>query len=387
MLLLKNANLYAPKAMGLNDILIGGSEILAINSSINLETNINFETIDLKGKTVVPGFIDSHVHILGGGGEGSYKTRTPEITLSTLTTAGITTVIGCLGTDSVTRSMTNLIAKSRGLSEEGITTHIYTGSYEIPVKTYTGTVKDDIVMIDKIIGVGEIAASDHRSSQPTYEEFIKVVSDARVGGMLSGKCGIVNVHIGKGKRQLELLEKMVDETEIPITQVLPTHLNRDNSLLETAIRFANKGGLIDLTTSSGPSDQNTETIKCSKGLKELLAKGVSIEQISFSSDAQGSLPIFDSDGKYIGLGVGDAQTLFGEVRSAILDEQIPIETAIQVITSNPARNLKLNSKGILAEGFDADITVLDNDLKVDSVFAMGKAMILEGKILQKGTFE
>ncbi len=387
MILLKNANVYAPAAIGINDILISGSSIVAIQPSIKLETNIGHETIDLDGKRVVPGFIDSHVHILGGGGEGSYKTRTPEITLTGLTTAGITTVIGCLGTDSVTRTMSNLVAKAHGLCEEGVTCHIYTGSYEVPVKTLTGSVREDIVLIDRIIGVGEIALSDHRSSQPDFQQFLEVVSSARVGGMLSGKCGVVNIHIGSGSRQLEFPERMVAETEIPVTQVIPTHMNRNDKLLDAAVKWAKKGGLIDLTTSITSSEQNPEFIKCSKGLARLLSKGVPVEQITFSSDAQGSLPLFDAEGRNIGLGVGDARTLYGEVRSAIFEEDIPVETAIRVITSNPARSLKLSHKGNLASGYDADLVVLDDELRIDSVFSLGRAMILGGVIKQKGTFE
>ena len=72
---------------------------------------------------------------IGGGGEGGFSTRTPEATLSDLTTAGVTTVVGTLGTDGIARDMNALLAKARGLEEEGITTYIYTGSYRLPLRT------------------------------------------------------------------------------------------------------------------------------------------------------------------------------------------------------------------------------------------------------------
>jgi beta-aspartyl-dipeptidase (metallo-type) len=94
--------------------------------------------------------------------------------LTDITKAGVTTVVGCLGTDGCTRTMSNLLAKAKGLEEEGITTYVYTGSYQVPVRTVTGSIMDDVILLDKVIGCGEIAISDHRSSQPTKEEFAKI---------------------------------------------------------------------------------------------------------------------------------------------------------------------------------------------------------------------
>ena len=122
--------------------------------------------------------------------------------------------------------MTALISKARGLEAEGITTYLYDGSYRLPLTPVTDSIIQDFLTIDKIIGIGEIAVSDHRSSQPSFEEFTRAVADARVGGMLSGKAGIVNVHLGGGKRKYELLLRTIEETEIPISQFLPTHANR-----------------------------------------------------------------------------------------------------------------------------------------------------------------
>lgn len=385
--LFKNATVYDPKHLGKKDVLITADKIASIQDSIAIETNADIEIIDLEGKLVFPGFIDSHVHICGAGGEGGYQNRTPEIMLTDLTKAGITTVVGCIGTDSVTRTMSNLIAKARGLQKEGITCYAYTGSYQIPVKTLTGSIQDDIVLIDLILGVGEVALSDHRSSEPTFEELIKVVASARVGGLLSGKAGIVNVHIGTGQRMLEFLERIADETEIPITQCLPTHVNRSKELLEAGIKYAKRNGLVDLTTSTKPGQNNNKVIKCSSGARQLIDAGVSVENISFSSDAQGSLPVFDDEGKYLGLTVGSADTLFNEMRDAVIQEKIPIETALKFITSNPARNLNLNKKGVIQHGKDADLVIVNDKLEIDSVLAMGKFMIRNKQIMKKGTFE
>jgi beta-aspartyl-dipeptidase (metallo-type) len=385
--LLKNADVYAPEHIGKRDILITADKIGYIKERIDIGSTVEIDIIDVDGKILVPGFIDSHVHIVGGGGEGGYKTRTPEIMLTDITSGGVTTVVGCLGTDETTRTLTSLIAKARGLEEEGISSYILTGSYHIPVRTITGSIQDDIMLIDKIIGVGEIALSDHRSSQPTIEEIKKIAAASRIGGMLSGKAGIVNIHIGDGPGKLSILEEIAAHTEIPITQFIPTHLGRNRELFKSSIQYAKNGGLVDLTTSTGNSFSENGNIKCSKALKELLHAGVPIERVSFTSDGQGSLPLFDEKGEFKGLDVGRVTSLFNEVRDAIIEEKIPLETAIAVITSNPAKNLKLHNKGSIRAGKDADFVILGKDFDIVTVIAKGKTMIKDKEVIVKGTFE
>jgi len=387
--LIKNGEVYAPNYLGKKDILITGDKIGYISDNIDIPKNfVQVEVINAEEKIVVPGFVDSHVHICGGGGEGGFKTRTPEIQLTDITKGGITTVIGCLGTDGTTRTMSNLITKARSLEEEGISTYIYTGSYQIPVRTLTGNIQDDIILIDKIIGVGEIALSDHRSSQPTIEDFAKITAEARVGGILSGKAGVVNVHMGDGKRMLKFLEEIFVETEIPKRQLYPTHMNRNEELFKKAIKYGKKGGLVDLTTSTTKKFLEEGEVKCSKALRIMLKEGVLIENITFTSDGQGSLPDFNQNGELIGLQVGKVTSLYKEVKDAIIDEGIDISDALKVITSNPSDILKLDKKGYIEEGRDADIVLLNKgDLEIDTVIAMGKIMILNKKVIVKGTFE
>lgn len=388
--LIKGAKIYAPEFLGIKDVLITSDKIAAVDENIEVSTkgSIEIETIDGRDMILTPGFIDSHVHILGGGGEGGFKTRTPEITLTDITTAGVTTVVGCLGTDGVGRNMVSLLAKAKGLEEEGISTYIYTGNYRIPVTTITGDVMKDIMAIDKVIGVGEIAISDHRSSQPNFEDIKKLAADARVGGILSGKAGVVNIHLGDGRRMINVLKEIVDNTEIPYSQFIPTHMNRNPHLFEEAIRYANSGGYIDFTTSSVPVFKEEGEFKASRALSICLNRGVPVERISFTSDGQGSLPVFNEKKEFVGLKVGKCSTLFNEVRDAVLQEEVAFEKAIKVITSNPASNLKLKSKGRVAQGFDADLVLLDEkSLQIDTVIAKGKIMISNKEIKVYGTFE
>ena len=387
--IIKNGEIYNPEYIGKKDILLVNDRVYLIKENINInENDLVVKIIDADGDYVVPGFIDSHVHITGGGGEGGFHTRTPEIKFSDLIYAGITTVIGCLGTDGITRSGENLLAKTRALKEEGISAYMYTGSYGFPVKTITGEVKKDIILINEILGIGEVAISDHRSSQPDISQLEKAAAEARVGGILANKAGIVNVHIGDGERKLNFLEKIVDNTEIPRKQFIPTHINRNIDLLEKGVDYALKGGLVDFTTSSSNDFYDNKKTKPSNYLKYYLEKGVNINNITFTSDGQGSLPEFNKEGEFVGLKVGKVSSLFKEVKDAVLKKEIDLDKALKVITENPARNLELKNKGKLKEGKDADLVILDNnDLKIKTVIAKGKIMLEDNKLKQKGTFE
>lgn len=387
--LIQNGEVYAPAYLGKKDILLVGDKIGFIEDKIELPGQfVDIKVVDATGKYVVPGFIDSHVHIMGGGGEGSFRTRTPELQLTQATLSGITTLVGVIGTDGTTRTMASLIAKAKGLEEEGITCYTQTGSYQVPLKTLTGKIEDDIILVDRIIGVGEVAIADHRSSQPTVNELAKITSAARIGGMLSGKAGIVNVHVGDSYDHLNLLEEIVESTDIPIKQFYPTHINRNAHLFEAGIQYALKGGYVDFTTSTIPQFLEDGEVKCSKALKRMLDAGVPVEQITYTSDGQASLPNFDRDGELIGLQIGQVSSLYDEVKDAVLVEKIPLETAIRVITSNPAKILKLKQKGRVEVEKDADLVLLDQEsLDVNTVFARGKLMVENREAIVKGTFE
>ncbi len=382
--LITGGSVYTPGEIGRKDILIAGQVIARIADRIDLPTEFEPVIIRAEGKTVVPGFVDLHVHLLGGGGEAGPWSRTPEICLSKIIRAGVTTVVGLLGTDDVSRRPETLLAKAMQLEQEGVSAFIYTGSYQLPPPTITGSVRKDIALIPKVVGVGEIAVSDHRSSQPSFEELCRIAAEARVGGMIGGKAGLVHLHLGSGARRLDPIMRIVKETEIPIGQFLPTHLNRTPALLDQAIAFAAMGGNIDITASGKDLHFHPTSVEA---VRIALDAGVAVDQISISSDSNGSMPIFDAEGNVEKLGVGDIQCLFEDWQSLIA-AGVSIADSLKIVASNPARRVGLfKHKGSLAPGKDADLLILDRDLNLECVFANGRLMLDQGKVLVKGTFE
>ncbi|MFV8781737.1 beta-aspartyl-peptidase [Microbulbifer sp. SA54] len=358
--LIKNAQVYAPRALGLCDVLVAGNRIAKIDQSLELSASIG-ATVDADGAWLIPGLVDSLVHINGGGGEGGFASRTPELQIRDALGSGVTTVVGALGTDAVTRTLHDLYGKARALDAQGLTCFMQTGSYQVPVNTLTGSVRSDIMLVDPVIGVGELAISDHRSSHPTRDELVRIAADARVAGLLSGKGGVVSVHVGGGSGLLHPLFDVVEHSDIPITQFYPTHINRNGDLLANGVAFARAGGFIDFTTSTTPEILASGEFRASQALRLALEQGAPVDKLTFSSDAQGSLTNFCDQGGLKNIEVGDIGSLFDEFRLAVQEEGIEFSRALQVVTSNPARALALPGKGVIREGADADLVLVDPD--------------------------
>lgn len=385
MILIRNCEVYGPEPMGQLDVLLAGGKIIAIHKKIGIPEGVEVEVYNGEGMYLVPGFIDAHVHIAGAGGEGGPATRTPEMQLSHMISAGVTTVIGCLGTDGFTRNFESVLMKVKALRAQGVSAWMYAGAYQVPTPTLTGDVGRDLSLIEEVIGVGEIALSDHRSSHPSVEQLIQLAAHARVGGMLGGKAGILNIHMGDAKNPFQPLYEVASRSEIPLKQFLPTHCNRNSYIFEDAKKYG-KLGYIDITTSSYPYFPQYE-IKPSKAVREFLEAGVPENHITMTSDAFGSLPQFDEEGNLIQLEMGLLTSLYDEWVNCIQQDQIPIRTALKTITSNPASILKLNSKGRIQTGLDADVLLIDKNLELQGVIAMGKWLMKDKKHIIKGTYE
>lgn len=77
-ILIKNAIVFAPEKLGRRDLFIAGGKILAMDETLDINVP-DLEVIDAKGAYLTPGLIDQHIHVTGGGGEGGWKSRCPEL--------------------------------------------------------------------------------------------------------------------------------------------------------------------------------------------------------------------------------------------------------------------------------------------------------------------
>jgi beta-aspartyl-dipeptidase (metallo-type) len=381
--LLRNCRVYAPAALGKKDILIAGQRVAALADALPSAPYPGVVEIDCRGKVVAPGFIDSHVHILGGGGSNGPITRGPELMLTDFTATGTTTAIGLLGADGLTRDLMGLLAKSRSLELEGMSVYVLLGAYDLPLPSFTGDLRKDIILVPNALGIGEVAIADARSSQPTLQEIIRIGADACIGGRLAGRGGVVNVHVGAGKNGIQLLFDAVEQSELAASTYVPTHCNRNAALLDQMVKWAELGGGIDLTTIRIIPG----FVPCPDAVQYLLKKGVPLSRISMSTDGGGIYPhLSDADGKPI-MGKWETAELHKEF-VALTKTGLDLSSALEVVTSSPARNFRLYPrKGTVSVEADADLVVLNDDLSIDKVFAMGRLMVDDGQPVVRGVFE
>lgn len=381
MLLIKGAEVYAPEYLGKKDVLIAGEKIERIGE--NLPEYEGCQVIDGTGRIVAPGFIDRHVHITGGGGEGSFHTQAPQVQLSDLIRGGVTTVVGLLGTDGISRSTENLVAKAKALKEEGISAYCCCGAYGHPGPTITGSISRDIMFVDEIIGL-KLAVSDHRAPNITVDELIRLGSDVRTAGMLSGKAGFVCLHMGGDDRALSPVFEALERTSIPVKTFQPTHVGRAKKLQEDAFKLAKMGGTIDFTC--GQFEEKIKELAAS--LRAAKEAGVPMDKVTISSDGQGSWSNYDAAGNLTEMGVSSVDTMYRQVVYQVQNENMSLEEALSLGTRNVAKALEVYpKKGAVHEGSDADVLVLNGDLSMNTVIARGSLMMQDGVLLKKGTYE
>lgn len=363
--LIENGEVYSPKFAGKGSVLLTKNQILKIGdvSRTAVEAlGIEVDVIDATGCMITPGFIDPHEHLLGGSGEEGFSSQTPEISVSEIVTAGITTVVGCLGSDTTMKTLPGLLAKVKGLKEEGLNAFMWSGGYTMPPTAITHTVRDDILFIDEVIGAGEIAIADERSSEPTAQELARLVHDVHLAGMLSQKSGATHVHVGEEENGLKLLRELIEKHNVAAEWIYATHISRSEKLMLEAIELAKNGSFVDIDTVEGG------LADCIKFYMEHTGWE---EKLTISSDAAVTSP----------------HNLFHEVRSCIVDHKIPIETMLPLVTSNTATVLKLEQKGRLAVGKAADALVLTKQgFEIREVISCGRRLVKEGELNFKEKF-
>lgn len=385
LILLRNAELYDPEPRGRASVLVAGERIVWVGREVpTLDRSLTVSEVDLAGRRLIPGLIDGHVHLTGGGGEAGPGTRVPPVALSRLTRGGVTTAVGVLGTDDTVRTTSELVTVARGLVAEGLSAWCHTGGYHVPPTTATGSIRSDLVLIDLIIGVGELAISDHRSSQPTLEELLRIAGDAHVGGLMSGKAGIVHLHLGDGERGLEPVRQALERSELPPSVWNPTHVNRRRRLFEEALALAARGCPVDITAF--PVAPEEDAWAAGDALVRYLDAGLPVSRVTISSDGGGCLPRFDGEGRVTGMDVGSPAAL-AEALAGLLRSGQPLERVLPAFTSSPARVLRLPRKGAVAAGSDADLVVLDQEGGVAEVMARGRWHVRGGQVVVRGAFE
>jgi beta-aspartyl-dipeptidase (metallo-type) len=274
--------------------------------------------------------------------------------LSEIVRAGITTVVGTLGVDTTMKTMAGLLARVKGLADEGITTRMWTGGYNVPPTTVMGTVREDIMFLDECVGAGEIAISDERGLNQSAQELAKLVRDTHVGGLLTGKCGLAHFHVGEESVRLQPLRDLVEDYQVKCDWLFPTHVQRNEKLLDEAIELATEGAFVNMDVVEEDLD---------KWLRYYVDHAGPLDKLSVSSDMDSSTP----------------EIFYGQLCGLVVEHGFSLDMVLPLFTSNTARTLKLEKKGRVAAGHDADVVLLGQpDLDVRCVIAGGQILFRDG---------
>jgi beta-aspartyl-dipeptidase (metallo-type) len=364
-LLVENGELYDPNARGVQSILVASGTIEKIGGVDRRALDalgVEYEVIDASGCIVAPGLIDPHEHLLGGSGEGSLSLQTPMLFVDEIVRAGVTTVVGTLGVDTTMKTISGLLARVKALKTEGLSTRMWSGGYNVPPTTVLGSIREDMLFIDEVIGAGEIAISDERALAPEPRQLASLVRDTHVGGLLSGKAGVSHFHVGEEPSRLAPLRALINEYGVKPEWLYPTHVQRNEKLADEGIALARQGSHVDFDVVEKD---------LAKWVCYYADHGGPMDRLTVSSDSDSSTP----------------DILYSQLCGLVVEHRVPLEQMLALSTRNPARVLKLENKGELSVGKDADLLVLEQrSLDIREVVARGRRMVVNGEPTVKPDF-
>ena len=102
------------------------------------------------------------------------------------------------------------------------------------------------------------------------------------------------------------------------------------------------------------------------------------EGITLSTDSNGSFPKWNQAKEIVGMDRGRISTL-DETVSSLISQGLERGLAYSLVTSSPARWMRLAGKGRIGVGYDADIVIRDGQ-KVRYVISRGQVLVREGRV-------
>ena len=378
---IKNAHVYSPKDFGVVNVVIWNGQIVSVGEHAEPLSDANVETVEAEGRPLLPGLIDPHVHIMGASGAGGPLSRSTVQPLSELTCAGITTVVTPLGTDSLSRTIPNLLMQAETSTAEGVTAYVYTGGWCNPVPTLTGDAQTDVAFLPRVLGI-KVAIAEPMAPPMSVTELEHYAHAAVIGGRFANKQAVLHAHIGDRPEGLQPLWDAGKSSGLPLDRFMATHINRNPALLEMAIDFAKAGGNIDVTGQIQVERGYGQATPAADAILKLIDADTPLERITLSTDSGGSY-IQQSEEHFC---MADPATMWQTVQ-ALANAGMDWTQIASIASHHAAQTLGLTQKGQIIEGADADLLLLNSDGELDAVWSGGKQMVSKGKPIIRSDYE
>jgi len=365
-------------------VIVEGSRISAVGARGEVSVPANAKRIEARGITLVPGFVDVHVHGAGGHDVMEATPVALDAVAATLARSGTTSFLAT----TVTAAPDVLCASAVGIAKY------------ISAQTQNGGAAGSPRA--EILGIhfeGPFISPARRGVHPV--EWIAASSLALFARMIEAAAGTARIltlapEISGGIELVDAAREAgivaaLGHTDATYEQAMAAiaHGARHAAHVFNAMRpFSHRDtGVLGavLTSSQVTAELIADGIHVDEAAMKLLlsAKPEKVILVSDGTAATG-MP----DGKYR-LGNFDVQVTGGVVRNSegklagsaltldralrnIVALGIPLDEAVRMLTLYPAKLLGVESrKGIIAAGADADLVFLDSDLEISKVVTRG----------------
>ncbi len=384
LVIIRNALLFDPEEVGIRDILVAGERVVAIEEKLDTG-GLDVVDVDAAGRRVVPGLVDAHVHVIGGGGNEGYASRIPELWVGELVEAGITTVVAPPGLDMIAKNLEGLLAKTYALESEGVSAYMMVGGFQRPFRTVTGSLMTDIFAIDKVIGV-KVALGEVKSTTFTDQELADLAAQLHYLAGATGKACLLHAHLGQATEPAAEFLHAMRTSGRPAHAFQATHCNYTGDTMEAALQVAAAGGSVDFNPILSPDFGHPNAVPAAEAIVRTLAAGVDPALVTMTTDGNASVPILLEDGTRDSY-EKSLDWMWQTAVELVTRHGLPLPQALSFVTSNPARVLGLPAKGRVRVGGDADLLVLDDDYRIVDVIARGKRMVAGGEVLVRSMYE
>lgn len=384
--LLQNAEVFAPERLGVTDVLVAGRSVVALGQNLSVSGLPDVTTVDLTGRTLVPGLIDGHLHHIGGCGLAGYSSRAPELWAGELALAGITTSVATPGIETLTKNMDAVLAKAYALEQDGLSTYAFLGGFRKPFLTLTGSIRRDLYLIEKLIGI-KVALGDAVASRFSDDELADLAAELEWSSRATDKACIMHAHLGGLPDPAAQLMHAIKHSTAAPERFQATHGNNTEETLAASVELTKAGCVVDLNPLLDPVRGVARSIGTRHAVPQLLDAGVELSMLTMSTDGNANVPKLRQDGSR-GPYLKNLGTLWEGTVELVTEAGLTLEQALPLVTSNPARVLRLEaSKGRIGVGLDADLLVLDGALQITDVYAKGAQVVRDRQPLVSSMYE